>query len=352
MIEVLGQGVESETFRNPIHPPRLCSRLEPADEQLACIFLDVRAGVGIAKHRKMARQAGDGLRHHIEVLSGMQGYGSANGGSELVAPHAGTIDDELRFDIALRCADTCRPPIFDEDFRNLDVFENLRAAAACTLGQRLRRVDRVGLAVLGQMDRTEQVICAHQRPEFLGLAGGEDVGFEPEAAGHRGAALQLLETSLAGRQRQRSNLEEARGLTGFLFERGIELRGVLGEAGQIVCRPELADETCGMPGGARGELLALEYDDVLPAAQRQMIGEATPDNPATDDDNLGTFWNADHLGPPRNIRHIEAGQFMRRANRSKRFCTVRQGGERQGAEVMPLPLAPGPSFSSRTPGCP
>jgi hypothetical protein len=79
------------------------------------------------------------------------------------------------------------------------------------------------------------------------------------------AAAELLEALVGQRDAERAVLLQARGDAGLGFEPGVELLGVLGEARQVLGGPELSDQAGGMPGGAAGELLALEQHDVAPA---------------------------------------------------------------------------------------
>ena len=188
------------------------------------------------------------------------------------APHAGAIDHDLGLDVARRGANPDRPAILDHDLGHGRVFEDSRPPAARALGQRLRGVDRVGLAVLGQVNRADHVVDADQRPELPGALRAEHIDLQAETARHGGAALEFLEALLGGGDRNRADLAEAGRLPGLLFERGVELGRILGKAGQVVRGAQLAHETGGMPGGAAGEGLALEEDDVGAAPQREMIG--------------------------------------------------------------------------------
>src|SRR5262249_38731519 len=47
------------------------------------------------------------------------------------------------------------------------------------------------------------------------------------------------------------------------------------------------EKTRSVPGGAGGDLLALEEHQVRPPELREMIGDGTPGDPSTDDDRAG-----------------------------------------------------------------
>src|SRR5262249_7985445 len=150
--------------------------------------------------------------------------------------------------------------------------------------QSLRRVDRIGTAVLRQIHRAHHVLDREQRPALLCLAGREYLHLETEAARHGGAALELLEPRLARRHRHRAHLPEAGRLPGLALEAGVQPGGVLGESGEVVSRAQLADESGGVPGGAAGQLPPLEQQHVAAAAAREMVGDAAADDAAADDD--------------------------------------------------------------------
>jgi hypothetical protein len=58
-----------------------------------------------------------------------------------------------------------------------------------------------------------------------------------------------------------------------------------------VRRAKLPDEARRVPGGAAGQLLALEKDDVFPAELDEVIGNAAADDPSPNDDYLGSRGN-------------------------------------------------------------
>ena len=158
MIEVFGQRVEAEAFGNALHAPRLGHRLEAADQQLAGVFLVVGAFVLHAQHRQVARQAVDGLGDDVEMLGSVQGHGHADVGRQLVRPHARAQDHGVRGNVAAIGVDADGATLLDADAFDLRVLEDLRAALPGALGQGLRRVDRIGLAVLRQEDAANHVV--------------------------------------------------------------------------------------------------------------------------------------------------------------------------------------------------
>ena len=111
---------------------------------------------------------------------------------------------------------------------------------------------------------------------------------EPELPRHRGAALQFLETGIAQGDRDRAVLFEAGGLTGFGLQLLEQPRRVFGKLREIAGGAQLADKSGGMPGGARGQLLALEEHHVGDAELGEMIGERGADDAAANDHDVGS----------------------------------------------------------------
>ena len=81
-------------------------------------------------------------------------------------------------------------------------------------------------------------------------------------------------------------LLEAGRLPGLGLEAGVELGRVFGEAREVRGRAQLADQPGGVPGGAGGQLLALQQHHVAPAELGQMIGDRAADHAAADDHGL------------------------------------------------------------------
>ena len=76
------------------------------------------------------------------------------------------------------------------------------------------------------------------------------------------------------------------GLAGLGLERVVQVGRVLREFGEVARGAQLPDQSGSVPGGAAGELLALEQDDVGDADLRQVIGDRAAGDAAPDDDDV------------------------------------------------------------------
>ena len=243
--------------------------------------------VGIAQHRQIRGEARERLGDDVEMLARLQRRADAAALRQRPRPEAGREHDDVRRDLALIRHDASRALAVGLYRRHFHVLEHARAAHRRALDQRHRRVDRIGLAVVGQKDAAGDVVDIQQRPLALDLRGADLVHLESEGLRHRRAALQLFQPLGICGDRNAAALQEAGRLAGLRFQAGIEARRILRELGQIGGRAQLADQTRGVPGRAAGQALALQQHDVALAELGQMVGDRSADHAAADDDDFG-----------------------------------------------------------------
>jgi len=289
VIHVAGQLVEAEVLGDAVHAPGPGVALEGAQEDLAGVLLVVGAAVRVAQHRQVGRQAVDRVGQDVIVLAGVKRHPDASHEPHLAGPHAGAVDHVVGGDLALVGRDAGDPrsarPGRDPDGGHLGVLEDPGAAGARALGQGHGGVDRVGLAVVGQEDGADHVLDVQQRIEVARLGGRDHLHLEAGHARHGGTALQLLETLGGGGDAQAAVLLEAGGLAGLRLEAAVEPGRVDRQLDQVEGRAQLADQAGRVPGGAAGELLALQHHHLRPAELGQVIGDRAADDAAADDDH-------------------------------------------------------------------
>ncbi len=115
------------------------------------------------------------------------------------------------------------------------------------------------------------VITSTCRPKLLAIEAPRRNSSKPRLGEGDGDGAVLLE---AGR------------LAGFFFQPAHQLGRVLGQLGHVAVGAQLADKPRRMPGGAGGELLALQQHHVGDAYLRQVIGQRTADDAAADNDDI------------------------------------------------------------------
>ena len=126
----------------------------------------------------------------------------------------------------MRPRSVCTPlhaPAVVMDGGDFEILENRRAAAARALGQRLRDIDGIGIAVARDVNAADDVLEIGERIQRVNLLRVHDVHRQAEYLGHGGVASQLLHASGRGRQGHRSALPIAGGLAGLGLQAAIQL---------------------------------------------------------------------------------------------------------------------------------
>ena len=290
MVEILRQLVKAEVFGNAVHAPGLGLGLKGAEQDFPCVFLVIGAFVGHAQHRHL-RQAGDALGHDVEMFAGMQRQGDAILRRQIAPPHPAAIHHQIGGDMPLFAArgpiNPGHPAVRLRHAGDLDLFDNPRAAVARALGQRQRDIPRIGLPVERQMHPGGDAINVQMGIKVFHLGGGKFIHLNAEGAGEACLAQDFF---LAfGRQRRgdRPALPEARGKAGLRFKLGVKIGRVFGETGHVLTGAQLPHQPRRVPCRTRGQLLALQQDDVLPPQFCEMIGHRAAGNAAPDDHDAG-----------------------------------------------------------------
>ena len=155
VVEVLRQLVELEIRRNAIRGPRLCVWLERAQQDFASVLFVIGAFIGHAQDGQLG-EARDGLRHDVEMLTGVERHVGAQHGANLMSPHAAAVDDVFAVDCAgllpLLPMDARDAATVARNAGGFGPFEHLRTALPRALGKRQRDVGGVTLAVQRQVN--------------------------------------------------------------------------------------------------------------------------------------------------------------------------------------------------------
>ena len=258
MVEIFGQLVEAEILRDARHAPGLGDRLEGADQQLAGILLEIGLLVRHPQGRQVAGQARNALGQDVEMLAGMQRHIHPGHAADRMPPHAGAVDHVVGDDIALRRGHSGDPTLHLMDRGDGDVLEDPGAVLAGTLGQSQGDIARVALPVLRQVYAAQHALAVQQRIVLQAFGGGDILGLDAEHPSHGGAAPQLLHALAVEGDDDRSVALEPGGRAGLGLQPAIELLGVFGQPGQIAAGAKLGDQPGRVPGGAAGQLLALQ----------------------------------------------------------------------------------------------
>ena len=128
----------------------------------------------------------------------------------------------------------------------------------------------------------EQAVEALER-----VLGRDELEGQAERLGPAGLAGQLLHPLDGRGQAQRAHLVPSGVVPGLGGQPAVEVGAVHHHPGQRDAAAELADQPGRVERRARGQLVPLHQHDVVPAQQRQVVGDAGPAHAATDDHRTG-----------------------------------------------------------------
>ena len=349
MVDILGELVKLEIGGDPVHAPGLGHRLEGAEHHLAGVLLVIGAFVGHPQHRQR-REPGVRLGDHVEMLAGVERHVGAEHPADRMAPHAGAVHHVVAGDCAGLAAalpgDAGDPPAGAGDPGDLHLFRHHRAALPGPLGEGLGDIPRIALPVQRQIDAADHAVDVEMGIFRLHLGGRDRRDLDPEGARHRGLAQDLFVAFRGERHGDRAHPLEASGDAGLGFERAVELLAVFREPRHVLGRAQLGDQPGGMPGGAGGEPLAFEQDDVGPSELGEVIGHRAADDAAADDD---------HPCLLRKLCHFRLSRFaqprirlLSRSHSGPGSCTT---ARQTWPKTSTSSTVPGTARSARTMAC-
>ena len=297
MVEILGQLVEFKAFGNAVQRPGLGDGLERAQHHLAGVFLVIGAFIRHAQDGQ-GGQAGDRLGHDIEMLAGLQGDVGVQHPPDVPAPHARTVDDMVAGDRAgafgRLVLDLSDAESLAGDAGDAGILEHLRAALAGALGEGKADIGGIALAVLGQPDAALDAVEVQMRIARADVVRADLRHLDAKGAGHGGGAFEFFVPFVGQGGGDAADPAKAGGDAGFLFEVPVEFLRVFGEPRHPGRGAQLGNETGRVPGGARGQALAFQQDNICPAELGQVIGHRGADDAAADDDGAGVSGDRCH----------------------------------------------------------
>ncbi|OPZ55105.1 MAG: hypothetical protein BWY91_01257 [bacterium ADurb.BinA028] len=228
------------------------------------------------------------------MLGGLVGDDDPVALAKLAGPHTGGVDGILALDVGgavtLGDADCGDLIVVRDNGFGRDAFNDADAELFGAAGEGHREVDRVDPPVAGDIEARGEVVGLGEREEVGNLARGDLVDLKPLGALEGGDPAVFVQASLVGGCLDEPNRLETGGQAGLGFEPGVEIAAVEADRGRGVRRRAEAGHQAGrVPGGAGGESVAFEDDDVGPAEVGQVIGDRGADDPAPDDDDSGSF---------------------------------------------------------------
>ena len=228
---------------------------------------------------------GQGRRPGELVGQRLEGHGHPDHRPDARTPDARRADDDVSRDLAAVGDHATDVPVVGADSRHRVLAEEPCPALHRATRLRLGHANGVGEPVRGHVIGSEDLRPVDERPQPGGLVRVDDATLQSPGLGEVAATMQLGDPLRRQRQLQTADRVET--------PRPIELEarrlrdGVLGEALHRLRRIGLEDD----PGRMAARPAGLEQPPLLddrhigPAAKHELIGDRTPDDARSDDDD-------------------------------------------------------------------
>ena len=206
---------------------------------------------------------------------------------DFTAAVAGRIDDGLGLDRALV---RVYPPFAGRqafDRGDLGPAVDLRARVASALGQRLRELRRVDVAVVGIVEAGEDVGRVDERVTLDDLGRAQHLELDALGVGLRDDVPELVHAIARVRKAHAAGDVVVDVVADLLRQRRVQLGAVTLQLDHVPRRREVGAVACRVPGGAGREFVAFEQHDVREPELRQVVEGAATDGTAADHDYPG-----------------------------------------------------------------
>ena len=295
-LEVVGEELEGEVVRDRVvrrGPAGAAVALVRAEVEAVLLLAEVVGGVDVAQERQLAAlglrpllHGRHGVEHDVLVLHRHRGHLAAEEPADLAGAVAGGVDDVLTADRALAGLDHPFAALAAHPGDRAEADDGL-AEVAGALGQRLGELGRVDVAVMGVVEAAGEVVGLEEGITRLQIVRRADLDLHALVAAHALDALELLHARAGMGEADRAGDMVVDRVVHRLRQPAVELGGVAlhvhdrpgGGEGRHVARR--------VPGGAGGELVALEEHAVGPASEREMVECRAAHGAAADDHHAG-----------------------------------------------------------------
>ena len=212
-------------------------------------------------------------------------------------PDPGRAHDDVRLDLALIGHDRADPAVVGADPGHGVAAEEPGAALGRAAGLRFGHADGLGEPVGRDVVGAEDGVAVDERPQAGGLVRVDHPALDAPRLGEPLPTMELAEPVLGQRELEAADLVEAP--LPVELERARLLDRVPRELGHGLGTVGLEHEPGRMRRRAAGreQRPLLDDDDVRPAAQHELVGQGTADDPGTDDRDAGSRAKG---GPPWN----------------------------------------------------
>ena len=227
--------------------------------------------------------------------------------AELLREDPARVDDDVRLDLALVGGDARDAASLDVDRGHAGVRRDLGATLPRTRGEGERELGGVDVPVGGEICGAENTVGGHRREELLRFRGRDQLERQSEGLRPAGLPRDLLHPLRRRREPKRSHLTPAGLEPDLVPDRAIEVDARHHHLRQRERAAQLADEPCRVKRRARGQIGALDEDDVVPAEPREPVQDRAAADAAADH----------HRSRPGSSSHGEPNRLPRTVRRCR-----------------------------------
>ena len=285
-VEVVRQQLVAEVPRGRALGPRLSVLLVGADEHAPALLAHVElpAEVDDVEHLFLGlRDLGHLVGDHVLVLHRRERVHDPGHQPDLARPEPRRVHHVLGVHGALLGHHVPGAVGALGEVRHAGLAVDLGAALAGRPGVGVGHPRGVDVAFVGVVEHADVVLRVHDRQHARRLLEIDELGVEPEVAPAAARGLEVVEPVLRVGEHEAAGEVDAAGLPGDLLDLLVDLQRVVLELGDVGVGVERVHAARRMPGGAGGELRALQQDDILPAVPDEVVEDAATHDAATDD---------------------------------------------------------------------
>ena len=288
-VEVGLEKLAAELPRRVLGAPRHAGAFIGAEHHAGTLLAHVDLGLEVDDVGQLVAAllvVGNHLRHlvgdEIHVLHGQHGKLDPHHAANLARPEAAAVHHMLGVDVALVGDHVPGAVGAVLQLLDLGVLVDLGTADAGRLGIGMRGAFGVEVAV-GRVDHgADEILLLQKRMHLLGFRHGDDLGLKTEIARAGMRHLQPFHAFMGVGEDQAARAVQPAGLARDLLELVIKRDCVALQLGHVRIAVQRVEAARRMPGGSRGEDVALDQHHVLPARLGEMIEHRTADDTAAD----------------------------------------------------------------------
>ena len=289
-VRVVVEQLVRELVGNTVLPMHAGIPLVGAQDKAVTLLTQVITDVRVANERQACIAAGQQFGHifgdQVLVRQGDDGQERADHGRHFTTAVAAGVDDLLGRDDALVRLDTPLARRCARDGSNARIAMNCATAVASTLGQSLRQLRGVNIAVIRVVQAAQNVVSLEERMALADFAGAEHFEIDALRMALRHHVAELVHAVARMREANAAGDVVIDVVTDLLAERCVQLGAVALQLDDVPRSGEVRAVAGRVPGRPGRQLVTLQQHGVGDAQLSEMVEGAAAHRAAANDDDL------------------------------------------------------------------